>query len=305
MTWNRVPFTTIVPALNEEAAIMSTLGELRQHFPAAEVLVVDDGSTDRTAINADAVPGVRVLRHDVNRGYGAAIKTGVRHATYEVVAWYDADGQHTPQNLELLLESFVMKELHAAIGARSRGSAIDGRRVIGKAILGFFVQLVAGRRLPDVNCGVRVVRRHVLQRYLHLLPDGFSASVTSMLLLLKGGYRVEFVPIVTRPRIGTSSVKILRDGILAIQTLLRILVLFQAFHAFSAVAALLFFVGSIYGTATALIFGLGFPTLASVLVLSGVIMFFMGLLTDQVVALRMERLGENVRQDRNSDEGMR
>lgn len=297
MTPQRFPLTVIVPALNEEAAIASTLAELRAHFPDVEILVVDDGSTDRTAAQVATVPGVRILRHDLNRGYGAAIKTGVRHASHDVVAWYDADGQHTPQNLALLLEAFTAHELHAAIGARTRGSATESRRVLGKAILGFFVQIVAGRRLADVNCGLRVVRRSVLRRYLHLLPDGFSASITSMLLMLKRGYRIEFVPIVTKPRTGTSTVQIVRDGVLSIQTSLRILILFQAFQSFSAVATLLFVLGATYGTAMAIIFGRGFPALASVLVLSGVIIFFMGLLTDQVVALRMERLEENVLDD--------
>jgi len=300
----RQALTVIVPALNEEAAIGSTLEELRRHFPDSEILVVDDGSIDRTAAKAAAVAGVRVLHHDLNRGYGAAIKTGVRQATNEIVAWYDADGQHTPQNLEILVERFTRNELHAAIGARTRGSAVEGRRVLAKVVLGFFVQLVAGRRVADVNCGLRVVRRSVLRRYLHLLPDGFSASITSMLLLLKRGYRVEFVPIITRSRTGTSTVRVIRDGVLAIQTSLRILILFQAFHAFSVVATFLFVVGSTYGTAMALIFGRGFPALASVLVLSGVMIFFMGLLTDQVVALRMERLEENVLEDRAPGAGV-
>jgi len=304
MIVQRPGLTVIVPALNEEAAIGSTLEELRRHFPDSEILVVNDGSTDRTAGTAASVPGVRVLHHDFNRGYGAAIKTGLRQATSEVVAWYDADGQHTPQNLEILVEHFTRNELHAAIGARTRGSAVEGRRVLAKALLGFFVQLVAGRRIADVNCGLRVVRRSVLRRYLHLLPDGFSASITSMLLLLKRGYRVEFVPIITRSRTGTSTVRVIRDGVLAIQTSLRILILFQAFHAFSVVATFLFVVGSTYGTAMALIFGRGFPALASVLVLSGVMIFFMGLLTDQVVALRMERLEENVLEDRSPGAGV-
>jgi glycosyltransferase involved in cell wall biosynthesis len=304
MLSENVALTIIIPALNEEPAIASTLDELRRRFPDAEVLVVDDGSTDGTGAKAAAVGGVRVLRHDMNRGYGAAIKTGVRHATNDIVAWFDADGQHTAENLDLLLRQFTTHELHAAIGARIRGSAVEGRRVLGKVILGFFVQFVAGRRLADVNCGLRVVRRSVLRRYLHLLPDGFSASITSMLLMLQRGYRVEFVPIVTRPRTGTSTVRPLRDGLLAIQTSLRILILFQAFHAFSVVATLLFVVGSTYGTAMALLFRRGFPALASVLVLSGVIIFFMGLLTDQVVALRMERLEENVLEDHAPNAGV-
>jgi len=289
--------TVIVPAFNEETAITSTLQELRRQCPNAEILVIDDGSSDRTAERAAAVLGVRVLSHPTNRGYGAAIKTGMRNASSDVVAWYDADGQHTPQDLEVLVQQFAKQGLHAAIGVRTRGSAVEGRRVLGKTILGFFVQLVAGRRLLDINCGLRVVRRSVLRRYLHLLPDGFSASITSMLLMLKRGYRVEFVPVQTRPRTGTSTVRILRDGLLAIQTSLRILVLFQAFQAFTAVSTLLFVVGSVYGTAMAIIFRRGFPALASVLVLSGVIIFFMGLLTDQVVALRMERLEENAVED--------
>jgi glycosyltransferase involved in cell wall biosynthesis len=291
------PLTIVVPALNEEAAIGETLRALRQRFHAAEILVVDDGSNDRTGERAAAVAGVQVLRHETTRGYGASIKTGVRRAAHDTVAWYDADGQHTPEALEALLARFHARDLHAAIGARTKDSAYERRRLIGKAVLGFVVQFVAARRMTDVNCGLRVIRRRALRRYLHLLPDGFSAAITSTLLMLKRGYRVEFVPIVVRPRIGHSSVRILRDGLRSLHTSLRILVLFHAFRAFSFVAATLFLVGSVYGLSVALTVGLGFPALASVLVLSGVIIFFMGLLTDQVVALRMERLEEDGKDD--------
>jgi hypothetical protein len=160
-------------------------------------------------------------------------------------------------------------------------------------VLSLVVQVIAGRRIADINCGLRVVQRSVLRRYLHLLPDGFSASITLMLLLIKRSYRVEFVPIVTRSRVGRSTVRVFRDGIRAIQTALRIVVLFQAFQTFSIVAAVLLFVGSAYGLTVALTAGRGLPALAGVLVLSGIIIFFMGLLTDQVVALRMERLEED------------
>jgi glycosyltransferase involved in cell wall biosynthesis len=289
--------TIIVPALNEEAAVAATLARLRQAFAGAEILLIDDGCTDRTAEYAAAVSGVRILRHDTTRGYGASIKTGVRHAAHDIVAWYDADGQHTPEALAALLERFHARGLHAAIGARTRDSASERRRVAGKAILSAVVQLVAARRMADVNCGLRVMRRSVLGRYLHLLPDGFSAAITSTLLMLKRGYRVEFVPVVVQARIGQSSVRMLRDGLRSVHTSLRILVLFHAFRTFSFVAATLFFVGAIYGFWVALTYGRGFPALASVLVLSGVIIFFMGLLTDQVVALRMERLEEDVPAD--------
>ncbi|HEX3702602.1 MAG TPA: glycosyltransferase family 2 protein [Vicinamibacterales bacterium] len=289
--------TVIVPALNEEAAVAATLARLRQAFGDAEILLIDDGCTDRTAELAATVPGVRILRHDTTRGYGASIKTGVRHAAHDTIAWYDADGQHTPEALAVLLERFHARGLHAAIGSRTRDSASERRRFVGKAILSAVVQLVAARRMADVNCGLRVMRRSVLGRYLHLLPDGFSAAITSTLLMLKRGYRVEFVPVVVQARIGQSSVRMLRDGLRSVHTSLRILVLFHAFRAFSFVSAMLFSVGAVYGLWVAFTYGRGFPALASVLVLSGVIIFFMGLLTDQVVALRMERLEEDVPSD--------
>lgn len=284
--------TIIVPAYNEQEGIGSTLRELLTRFAQAEVLVVDDGSTDGTADEVRAISGVRLLRHEMNRGYGAAIRTGIRNSRGELIAWYDSDGQHAPESLESMLLVMQTEDLHAVLGARTAGSVVEPRRRLGKWVLSIIVQLAAGRRMPDINCGLRVFRREVIRRYTHLLPDRFSASITSTLLMIKRGYRVRFVPVVTRERVGRSTVRIARDGLAAIHTSLRILVLFQAFQAFSLVAGALFSVGCVYGVAMALTFGLGFPTLASVLVLSGVIIFFIGLLTDQVVALRMERLEE-------------
>ena len=284
--------TIIVPAFNEEEAIVETLQELKREFGDAEVLVIDDGSTDRTAENAARIPGIRVVRHDANRGYGASIRTGIRNARGTLVAWYDADGQHTPEGLRRVVQTLESEGLHAAVAARTADSAFVRSRKIPRAILGLIVQMAAGRRIPDINCGLRVFRRSVIRRYAHLLPNGFSASITSTLLMLKRGYRMQFVPVSTRARVGRSSVRMIRDGLLSIQTSLRILVLFQAFQAFSILAALLFGTGTVYGLYVALTHGLGFPALAVVLVISGVIVFLIGLLTDQVVALRMERLEE-------------
>jgi glycosyltransferase involved in cell wall biosynthesis len=287
----------VIPAYNEEEGIAATLRELLARFADAEVIVVDDGSTDRTADEVRAIEGVRLLTHEMNRGYGAAIRTGIRNAGGNFIAWYDSDGQHTPESLEAMWQLMQTENIHAVIGARTAASAIESRRRLGKWLLSLIVQLVAGRRMPDVNCGLRIFRREVIRRYTHLLPDRFSASITSTLLMIKRGYRVRFVPVVTRPRVGRSTVRIAHDGLSAIHTSLRILVLFQAFQAFTIVSAVLFLVGAIYGVTMALTFGRGFPTLASVLVLSGVIIFFIGLLTDQVVALRMERLEENAEND--------
>lgn len=286
--------TIVVPAYNEQEGIGQTLSELVRRFPDAEILVIDDGSTDATAERVAGTQGVRLLRHETNRGYGASIKTGISNAKGDMVAWYDADGQHTADGLERLLTVIDAEKLHAVIGERGDGSSVDPRRRLGKAILSLIVQTIAGERIPDINCGLRVFKRSVIRRYAHLLPDGFSASITSTLLMRERGYRFRFVPVITRGRIGTSSVRRVRDGLRSIQTSLRILVLFQAFQAFSLVAGLLFGIGSVYGVGMALTYGQGFPALASILVLSGVIIFFMGLLTDQVVALRMERLEESI-----------
>ena len=282
--------TICIPAFNEAQAMSRTLCALRMILPDAEIIVVDDGSSDGTSERAREVPGVIVIVHERNRGYGAAIKTAIRHSTRPVVAWYDADGQHRPEDLLGVVEPVLSGKADAVIGVRGRGSHVRRDRLPGKALLTIVAEAVVHAYVPDLNSGLRCFRREVIMRYLHLLPDGFSASSTSTVIMMKRGYRLGHVGITTAARTGVSSVRMLRDGFRTIHLLLRLLVLFDAFKFFSMLGGLQVATGLIYGLTVAWMMGLGFPVLGAVVILSGIMTFLMGLLCDQIVALRLERM---------------
>lgn len=281
--------SVIIPAYNEAAAIRQTLIELRRACPEAEVIVVDDGSSDDTGRIAGAVDGVVVHTHTRNRGYGAALKTGIRRACRPVIAWYDADKQHHPDDLVCVALPVLRGEQDAVIGVRGADSAQQRNRVLGKFVLRQVARLVSGEYLPDLNSGLRCFERRIIRRYLHLLPDGFSASTTSTLMLLKRGYRVGYVPIRTRARVGKSTVKIFGDGLRTMQLIVRIVVLFEAFRVFTTLGALLVLAGLTYGVPAALSYGRGIPNLAAMFIVGGLLTFFMGIVADQIVELRKER----------------
>jgi len=278
-----------IPAYNEAGAIGQALRDLRAQFPEAQIIVVDDGSRDATADEAGTVEGVTLIRHNSNRGYGASIKTAVRHATGRAVAWYDADGQHRPRDLARVVRPVLNGSKDAVIGRRVRGSTVRPERVPGKLVLRLVAELVARERIPDLNCGLRCFRRDVIARYLHLLPDGFSASTTSTLLMIKRGYRLGYARIVARPREGTSTVRQFRDGLGTLHLIVRLLVLFEAFKFFTLLSALQVIPGMAYGLFKVFTIRQGFPTFASTVVISGVLTFLMGLVCDQITALRQER----------------
>ncbi len=281
--------TICIPAYNETAAIRPTLEGLRSRFPRAEIIVVDDGSTDDTAEVAGSVAGVRVKRHPRNIGYGAAIKSAIAAATRPTVAWYDGDGQHRPEDLAGVIAPVARGEQDVVIGVRGAGSNLRRDWVRGRWMMKLVAQIVVRSKVPDLNSGLRCFRRDVIVPYLHLLPDGFSASATSTLVMMKRRYRIGYVPITTMPRAGTSTVRLLRDGVRTLQLILRMLILFDAFEFFSIVGGAQIVTALVYGTTIALTRHGGFPVLAGVLLISGIITFFIGLLCDQIVAMRIER----------------
>ncbi len=291
--------TIVIPAFNEESGIGQTLQALADEprLAGATVIVVDDGSTDRTAEIARTY-GARIVRSRVNRGYGASLKRGVRLAETDYVAWFDADGQHRPCDLADMFDRVRLERADAVLGARTRASHASVERAFGKTVIHYAAQTAVAMRIPDVNCGLRVFQRETLNSYLHLLPNGFSASTTSTLVLLKQNHEVLFHPIIAPRRLGKSTVSQLRDGLRALHTILRILVLFNALRTFSAIAALFVFGGIAYGVPIALLHGLGFPVLGALMIVTGIQIFCLGVVCDQISALRMERLDSaaNVRE---------
>ncbi|MGP9820437.1 glycosyltransferase family 2 protein [Salinarimonas sp. NSM] len=283
------PVTIVVPAYNEEGAIAEVARGLAARFPEWEVLVVDDGSSDGTAAALAAIPEVRTIRHTVNRGYGASWRTGIANARGAHVAFFDGDGQFDTEDLARLHAKALAENLDMVSGWRQTMQGVPLKRKPGKWVLGRLADFLVQRKVPDLNCGLRIMRRDVIRRYAHLLPLGFSASTTSMLVLMKRGYAVDFVPIRIRERVGKSTVRIFRDGFGTILLMIRLTTLLDPLRVFLPVAAVLTGFAVVYSLAMALAVGEGVPVLGGVAALGGLLVFLMGIIADQISALRLER----------------
>jgi glycosyltransferase involved in cell wall biosynthesis len=286
---NEFDVSIVIPAYNEEAAIGTTLDEVTAALSASarryEVIVVDDGSRDKTGAAA-AERGARVVRHRRNRGYGASLKTGTMESRGRVVLFYDADNQFDPRDIERMVDA--LSESDAALGARTAGSHAPVSRKGGKKLLGWLANYLSRTRIPDLNCGLRAIHRDLLVDYLHLLPDGFSASTTTTLVLLREGYDVQFVPVTVKKRIGKSTVRPLKDGLDTALLVVRLTTLLDPFRVFGPVSLVFFVFGLLWG-GRYLAQGLGLSSLSLFMLFSAVMIFFFGLLADQVASLRRER----------------
>lgn len=201
--------SVVIPAYNEGdhvAAQVTAVHEVlsRSGWPF-EIIVVDDGSTDRTAVEADST-GARVLRRLKNRGYGAALKLGIRHAKYDWILITDADGTYPVEAIPGLLAAAEKNEM--VVGARTGKSVrIPLARRPAKWFLTRLASYLAGQRLPDINSGLRLIRKSLVQRYEALLPDGFSFTTTITLSAACNGHSVEYLPIDYHARLGESKIR--------------------------------------------------------------------------------------------------
>lgn len=284
--------SVLIPAYNEEQGIATTLQELvaEPRLSGAEIIVINDGSSDCTSDEVRAFPEVRLLEHRVNHGQGQALRTGARAAKRQYIAWFDADGQHRVEDLIAVVDTLIEDDLDYCVGVRDARSHEVRNRRAGKLILRMIINFVARQPVRDFNSGLRGFKRDVLLQYAHLLPRGFGASTTTTLLMLEQEHVGREVPIVVRERIGSSSVNQLRDGSRTLMIILHILMLFRPMQLFGAIGAALFATGMIYGLGVAFQRGQGFPVLAAVIVIMALQSFMIGLLADQISALRRERL---------------
>jgi glycosyltransferase involved in cell wall biosynthesis len=288
-TAGRAGVSVIIPAYNEAAGVGHVVRSVVQVLQGLgrpfELIVVDDCSTDGTGDLAREA-GAQVVSHSRNKGYGGSLKTGVRAARYPIVLFYDADGQFNANDIGVMLDYIPTYDM--ATGWRDSRSHVPGDRLLGKRMLGWVANYLARQKIPDLNCGFRAIKREVLLRYLHLLPDGFSASTTTTLLLLKEGFNVRFVPTVIEPRVGTSTVKPLQDGVRTMLLILRLITLLDPFRVFFPVSAVLAVLGIAWGVPF-MAMGFGLSVGALFLLVSALIIFFFGLVVDQVAAIRREQ----------------
>lgn len=239
-------FSLVLPCYNEENAVRQTVASLRATLPdprTYELIVVDDGSTDRTAEVLQALAaedsGLRVVRHASNRGYGAALKTGIRHSRSDLIVITDADGTYPNERIPELLDA--ARDVDMVVGARTAADASYPLiRRIPKVFLRAYACWLAGQNIPDLNSGLRIFRRAVAERFLNVLPNGFSFTTTITLAMLTNNYAVRYVPIGYSPRIGKSKIRPIRDTLMFVQLIVRTGTYFAPMRVFFPVAVLLF-----------------------------------------------------------------
>jgi glycosyltransferase involved in cell wall biosynthesis len=283
---NRKPAVTVVlPAFNEAEVVGETVKRIRELHPDFEVLVVDDGSTDKTMQSAmDA--GANVWPHPYNIGNGAAVKSGLRAARGDYVVLMDADGQHDPEDIARLLEQADRFDM--VVGARTRASKTKAHRNLANAIYNRFASYVTKFKIEDLTSGFRVMRRATVEQYIYLLPNTFSYPSTITMAYLRSGRSVAYVPIETARRVGKSKIKLVRDGTRFLLIITKIATLFAPLRIFMPVSVVFFLLGLGYYAFTYLTQG-RFTNMSALLLNSGVIVFLIGLVSEQVTQLKYDR----------------
>jgi glycosyltransferase involved in cell wall biosynthesis len=273
--------SVLIPVYNEEVGIKLLLDKmigLKLH-ELYEIVVINDGSSDHSLEVVKQYP-VKVYSHTVNKGYGAALKTGIRKANGEKVVILDSDGQHDP--LQISQISAMLDDHELVIGTRDKDSFQVRTRQAGKRVIRWVGEYLVEQKLPDYNSGYRGFNKDLIKSMLHIMPNGFSFSTTSTLAFLKEGYSVGTVPIKVEERVGRSSnVKFFKDGAKTIMLILRIIMLFNPLKIFFPASFIITTAGIIYG-----IYGFmiaeRFSNGAIVLAILGMFLFFIGLVADQI-----------------------
>ena len=277
----------ILPAKNEAEGLRRTLPGLRACMPDAEVIVVDDGSTDETAQVA-AQAGARVLSSPYSMGNGAAIKRGARAASGDVLVFMDADGQHAAEHVASLLAK-IEEGYDMVVGARDRSGQANLHRGLANGFYNRLASWMTGHRIADLTSGFRAVRADKFREFLHLLPNGFSYPTTSTMAFFRSAYPVAYVPIPVAKRIGTNShIRPLKDGVRFLLIIFKIASLYSPLKLFAPTAAAFFLAALGW-------YGYTFATqgrltnMSTLLFSASVIVFLIGLISEQITNLTYRR----------------
>jgi glycosyltransferase involved in cell wall biosynthesis len=284
---DRYQISIIIPVFNEAENLEKVISKIYAlNISGVQIIVVDDGSTDGSADVAMSA-GADVIRHPYNIGNGAAVKSGIRAAAGKLLVFMDGDGQHQPEDIpELIAES---KIYHMVVGARAKGSKLRFHRYAANSLYNLLASYVTRFKIKDLTSGFRVLSRSHALRFIDLLPNTFSYPTTLTLAFLRSGLTVKYVPIQTLYRSGQSKISLLTDGVRFLLIITKIATLFAPFRVFLPVSIFFFLCGMTNYVYT-FVTEHRFTNMSVFLFTTAVIIFMLGLISEQIALLRMERL---------------
>jgi glycosyltransferase involved in cell wall biosynthesis len=280
--------TVIIPVFNEALTIPALVVRTRGLYPDFEVIVIDDGSSDNTA-DAALAAGAKVYSHPYNIGNGAAVKSGIRAATGDILVFMDGDGQHDPAEINGLLK--FMPEFDMVVGARVKGGQASVGRALGNHVYNLFASYVAKFRIEDLTSGFRAIKADLARSFLYLLPNTYSYPTTITLGVLRSGRSVKYVPIQARTRKqGKSKIRIFQDGVRFFMIIVKICTLYSPMRVFLPVSFFMFIQGLAWYVYTFITEG-RFTNMSALLFTTSIMIFMMSLISEQVSQMRFERRG--------------
>jgi glycosyltransferase involved in cell wall biosynthesis len=283
---NNSKISIIIPAYNESQTIGDLVSKIVELYPEFEIIVLNDGSTDDTSdVAKDA--GAKVYSHPYNIGNGAAIKSGIKTASGDILVFMDADLQHNPEDIETMLNYFPDYDM--VVGARSIKDQTSLGRALGNKIYNWLASYVARFNVQDLTSGFRAIKSDIAKQFIYLLPNSYSYPTTLTLALLRTGRPLKYVPIKVKVRqAGKSKIKIIKDGIRFFMIIVKICTLFSPFRIFLPVSFFIFCLGLSYYIYTFLAWG-RFTNMSALLFTTSIIIFMMGLISEQISQMRFER----------------
>ncbi len=276
----------VLPCYNEQDNLPNLLPTLKKLFADAEIILVDDASTDQSCAIAETHQ-VQVIRHKHNLGNGACIKTGARAASGEVVVFMDADGQHNPQDIDKLLDK-LDEGYDMVVGARAGSSHASLLRRIGNGFYNRLASYISRFEIEDLTSGFRAARAELFRKFLHLYPNGFSYPTTSTMAFIRSGYQVGYQPIVALKREGKSHIRPIKDGLRFLVIIFKIGTLFSPLKLFVPISILHFVVGVSYYLYTYTTQG-RFTNMSAIFIIASMLIFLIGLISEQITALLYQR----------------